>query len=784
MAAGDIKYVFRYTERIRPSSPTPQNLRTYKLSLLDQLINRLYVPLLSFYNNSPGDHDLDQLKKSLSRALSYIYPFAGRLKDGKTIDCNDEGADFVAAQVENKMSEVIQYPRLDRLRMLFPCSPYPEVVDSTIPLLAVQVTRFSCGGSANTRGLVVDASTTFVPTDLLSSLTALTDRNQIMVAEKYVTKRFIFRGSTVNTIRDRYTQPEHRPSRVVALAAFLWAAVIRATREVDQDFKTHTLTMSMDLRKRFNPPFPTYCLGSINQVVGAGWERGNEGKESSAAVDGGVLVRKVQEAISKIDDNYIQKMHIEGGYLKELMAISNSFSVDKKHNKGLNISSWCKVPFYEVDFGWGKPRWISTILVLKDLAIFMDMDDGGVEVWLGLPQERIRPSSPTPQNLRSHKLSLLDQLINCFYAPILTFYDNSSGDHDHNQLKKSFSRTLSYIYPLAGRLKDGKTIDCNDEGADFVVAQVENKMSEVMQYPRLDRLRMLFPCNPYPEVVDSTLPLLAVQNTRNLVVDTSTTFVPTDLLSSLTALTDRNQVMIVEKYITKRFVFRGSTVNAIRDRYIQPEHRPSRVVALAAFLWAAVIRATREADQDFKTHTLTMSVDLRKRFNPSFPTYCLGSINQVVGARWESSGDGKESAVAVDGGVLIGKVREAISKIDDNYIKKMHIEGGYLKELMAVSNSLSVDKKHNKGLNISSWCKVPFYEVDFGWGKPRWIATILVLKDLAIFMDMDDGGVEVWLGLPQGIMSNLERDEQFLAHLSYSQTVWDYNLHSVMKSKL
>ncbi|XP_031098654.1 stemmadenine O-acetyltransferase-like [Ipomoea triloba] len=425
MAAGDIKYVFRYTERIRPSSPTPQNLRTYKLSLLDQLINCLYVPLLSFYNNSPGDHDLDQLKKSLSRALSYIYPFAGRLKDGKTIDCNDEGADFVVARVENKMSEVMQYPRLDRLRMLFPCSPYPEVVDSTIPLLAVQVTRFSCGGSAvaicgwhglvdaaggygflgtwaainrgqdfghiwdmpeNTRGLVVDASTTFVPTDLLSSLTALTDRNQIMVAEKYVTKRFIFRGSTVNAIRDRYTQPDHRPSRVVALAAFLWAAVIRATREVDQDFKTHTLTMSMDLRKRFNPPFPTYCLGSINQVVGARWERGGDGKESSAAVDGGVLVRKVQEAISKIDDNYIQKMHIGGGYLKELMAISNSFSVDKKHNKGLNISSWCKVPFYEVDFGWGKPRWISTILVLKDLAIFMDMDDGGVEVWLGLPQ--------------------------------------------------------------------------------------------------------------------------------------------------------------------------------------------------------------------------------------------------------------------------------------------------------------------------------------------------------------------------------------------------------------
>nr|GMD82874.1 vinorine synthase-like [Ipomoea batatas] len=733
MAAGDIKYVFRYTERIRPSSPTPQNLRTYKLSLLDQLINCLYVPLLSFYNNSPGDHDLDQLKKSLSRALSYIYPFAGRLKDGKTIDCNDEGADFVVARVENKMSEVMQYPRLDRLRMLFPCSPYPEVVDSTIPLLAVQVTRFSCGGSAVA---ICDASTTFVPTDLLSSLTALTDRNQIMVAEKYVTKRFIFRGSTVNAIRDRYTQPGHRPSRVVALAAFLWAAVIRATREVDQDFKTHTLTMSMDLRKRFNPPFPTYCLGSINQVVGVRWERGDEGKESSASVDGGVLVKKVQEAISKIDDNYIQKMHIEGGYLKELMAISNSFSVDKKHNKGLNISSWCKVPFYEVDFGWGKPRWISTILVLKDLAIFVDMDDGGVEVWLGLPQERIRPSSPTPQNLRSHKLSLLDQLINCFYAPILTFYDNSSGDHDHNQLKKSFSRTLSYVYPLAGRLKDGKTIDCNDEGADFVVAQVENKMSEVMQYPRLDRLRMLFPCNPYPEVVDSTLPLLAVQVTR--------------------------------------FSCGGSA----------PKHRSSRVVALAAFLWAAVIRATREADQDFKTHTLTMSVDLRKRFNPPFPTYCLGSINQVVGARWERGDEGKESSAAVDGGVLIGKVREAISKIDDNYIKKMHIEGGYLKELMAISNSLSVDKKHNKGLNISSWCKVPFYEVDFGWGKPRWISTILVLKDLGIFMDMDDGGVEVWLGLPQGIMSNLERDEQLLAHLSYSQTVWDYNLHSVMKSKL
>ncbi|XP_019183557.1 PREDICTED: vinorine synthase-like isoform X2 [Ipomoea nil] len=442
--------------------------------------------------------------------------------------------------------------------------------------------------------------------------------------------------------------------------------------------------------------------------------------------------------------------------------------------------------------------------------------------------ERIRPSSPTPQNLRSHKLSLLDQLINCLYAPLLSFYNSSSGDHD--QLKKSLSRALSYMYPLAGRLKDGKTIDCNDEGADFVLAEVENKMSEVMQYPRMDRLRKLFPCNPYPEVVDSTIPLCAVQVTRfscggsavaiciwhglvdapgvygflrtwaainrgqeqdyknagGLVVDSSTTFVPSDLLLSLTALTDRNHIMVAEKYVAKRFMFRGSTVNAIRDRYTQPEIRPSRVEALAAFLWAAVIRATGEVDQDFKTHTLTMSVDLRKKFNPPFPMYCLGSINQVVGARWERGGDGKESSSpsAVDGGFLLGKVREAIRKIDDNYIKKMHVEGGYLNQLIAISNNLTVDKKHNKGLNISSWCKIPIYEVDFGWGNPRWISTVLVLKDLAIFVDMDDGGVEVWLGLPQGIMSNLEMDKQFLAHLSYSQTVWDYTLHSVMKSRM
>ena len=69
------------TEAIKPSSSIPKHLRTYKLSMLDQMFSNLHVPFAFFY--SVKEHqdfrkNSDFLKQSLVKTLTHYYPLAGR----------------------------------------------------------------------------------------------------------------------------------------------------------------------------------------------------------------------------------------------------------------------------------------------------------------------------------------------------------------------------------------------------------------------------------------------------------------------------------------------------------------------------------------------------------------------------------------------------------------------------------------------------------------------------------------------------------------------------------
>ena len=61
-------------------------------------------------------------------------------------------------------------------------------------------------------------------------------------------------------------------------------------------------------------------------------------------------------------------------------------------------------------------------------------------------------------------------------------------------LKKSLSEILTLYYPLAGKIKDDLCIDCNDDGAYFVEAQVNVCLSEFLSQPDLLILHKFLPC--------------------------------------------------------------------------------------------------------------------------------------------------------------------------------------------------------------------------------------------------------------------------------------------------
>ncbi|CAI0443705.1 unnamed protein product [Linum tenue] len=138
-------------ETIRPLSPTPANRRFHNLTILDQTTPAAYVPVCLFY--CPSDENTviaDALKASLSQTLDAYYPLAGRYKDAVTVECNDEGVDFVEADVAADMSDALQEPEEDRLLALLPCRPRERRVDAEgrLILLAVQLNFFGCGSVA------------------------------------------------------------------------------------------------------------------------------------------------------------------------------------------------------------------------------------------------------------------------------------------------------------------------------------------------------------------------------------------------------------------------------------------------------------------------------------------------------------------------------------------------------------------------------------------------------------------------------------------------------------
>ena len=123
-----------------------------------------------------------------------------------------------------------------------------------------------------------------------------------------------------------------------------------------------------------------------------------------------------------------------------------------------------------------------------------------------ISKEIIKPSSPTPHHLRTHKRSFPDQVAPTTYIPIILFYqpkNNAHDDVDHHQqqkschLKKSLQQTLNHFYPLAGTLIEDHSIDCNDEGVEFYEARVACKLSQVLQHFNIEILNQFLPFEPH-----------------------------------------------------------------------------------------------------------------------------------------------------------------------------------------------------------------------------------------------------------------------------------------------
>ncbi|KAJ7957623.1 vinorine synthase-like [Quillaja saponaria] len=409
----DVEIMVR--ETIKPSSPTTPHLKTYKLSFIDHVVFRSYVPLVFFYEGCfTGSSKISEistsLKKSLSETLSLYYPVAGKIKDRVSIDCNDEGVLFVEAQIRHKLAVILENPTDEFLEPLFADKLQWKEMDSSSTLLAIQISFFDCGGMAISVCMSHKFADTSTMTNFIKdwanlSLNCSTNQQVLLpvlnaasvfphgelpiipevevVKSNTVCRRLVFNASKIDELKTMIIHKVKNPTRVELVAALIYKSAIAALRSTSTSLKKTTLMQAVNLRKRMIPSLPEKSVG--NMV----WNFMVYTKENSE-VELHDLVSKQKEALMELCNKYVENFSGEKWFSLIMESMEELRPMYCDENQVVyKFASWCRFPLYEIDFGWGKPIWVSTIgCEYKNSIVLMDTRNGdGIEAFVNLEKQ-------------------------------------------------------------------------------------------------------------------------------------------------------------------------------------------------------------------------------------------------------------------------------------------------------------------------------------------------------------------------------------------------------------
>ncbi|XP_028790374.1 spermidine hydroxycinnamoyl transferase-like [Neltuma alba] len=398
----------RSSYTVVPSEPTPTGI--FPLSLCDQIKLSSHGPVLLVHKpnfTSTSSHSdsspIHVLRTSLGRALVHYYPLSARLcwiHGGRwQLHCFAQGALLLEATCEANLDDLRDFAPTEIVEQLMPKIDYNRPIQD-IPLLAVQLTRFSCGGltlgvalcravndgsavsgflnswAKLARGGKLDlGETPFLDRTLLDSWRLKTEPRFVhtefhpapiwtgrLADTKYEAKAAIFKLNKVQVQKLKSKAREFGTSQrpytsFEVITGHLWRCVSRARYVGNGDQPTRLSTL-VNCRNRLNPPLRNDYFGNATFPT----------VSPTCSFDDLIYkpltyaVRNVKEAVEKMNDEYIRSALDYIASQKDLDLVRNTFHAgtvspegEFKGNPNLFVVGWFNFPFYGTDFGWGKP---------------------------------------------------------------------------------------------------------------------------------------------------------------------------------------------------------------------------------------------------------------------------------------------------------------------------------------------------------------------------------------------------------------------------------------------
>ncbi|CAA0404466.1 unnamed protein product [Arabidopsis thaliana] len=385
-----------------------------------------------------------------------------------------------------------------------------------------------------------------------------------------------------------------------------------------------------------------------------------------------------------------------------------------------------------------------------------------------LSKEVIKPASPN--HLQTLSLSLFDQFLPSTYVSAIFFYDDHSNQEDIQRLKSSLSQTLSLFYPLAGQIKDGVTVHCNDEGALFTEERADIFLSDFLRTPSDADLIQKFIVSPDhadPETCPWTKAAKGYADTVDPEFAGPDFYPPADISIEFPPL-----LVHETKSKTKRFVFGSLMIEKLKNRASSGKRVPqaTRIESITALLLRCMTKAGHSKAGKVKEFAITQTMDLRPRVSTSLlPHKAIGNFFFLPLLK-ESS----ESKMEIEETVSkLQNTKQELNELirNDPEDAKSSVEA---KERIASAmlSSLCEISPEMETYAVSSWCRMSFYEANFGWGKPVWVAPDSVDKTQVVLMDSKDSeGVEAWVTLPETDMAKFEHDSELLVYATPSPSI-------------